>query len=114
MMTSFYREYLLEAPDDVAVRRRAISLWCWYYVTTEEFDRSVCAARRDGVAIPVSAFERMLCTRYAYLQMKELTRAAKSFGLSATIMDEAKETACNMKHEQQERWLNVYPPFAIV
>lgn len=102
------RRYHGEMPRDTTLYRQAVSLWCWYYVTTEDFDRSICTQRRDGVAYPVTVYERSLCTRFAALQMKTLRRAAESNGIDRVTLETARDVARELSYEKQEGWLALH------
>lgn len=74
---------------------KAYALWCWYYVTTEDFDRSL-------MSLP---FEKSLSLRFAKLQMETLRKAARRAGVSSCELARARVDAFRFGYKGQKEWL---------
>lgn len=105
MMKQEYQSHPHLETDD-AQYRCALSLWSWYYVTTEDFDRTVCHVVQDGVAVPCSPYERTLCSRFAAVQMKTLQRVSKRLAIDAMRLQRARVVAFDLGYERQKYWLS--------
>lgn len=99
-------EYMLHPMQPDPSFAQAVSLWCWYFVTTEDFDRTVCTMRTGETAIPVTPWERALTNRFAILQMKILRRTAERQRLSSTELERARDVARALTYEQAKEWLS--------
>ena len=58
----------------------ALSLWCYYRVVCEEYDREVCTGTGDrGVAIPMNRYEYESINRHAQKVRKQITQIATDY-----------------------------------
>lgn len=92
---------------------QALAAWCWYYATTEAYDRTVCTGemrrRHDFVgddweAVPRTPAERRLIDDYARARGPELRRLFATIdGLDEATKHRAKEAAGFMTFEAQRK-----------
>jgi hypothetical protein len=73
----------------------AFEIWTRYYEQTEMFDRFHCAHRspRTGNAIPISHYERQVCTRNAIEQREITKRRLAEAGIGEDISRRAQRMA---------------------
>lgn len=96
------KKYL--GPAQVSIdAARAVSLWCWYYNTTEEFDGVVNENCAEGRTL--SAWERSLCARFAHHQMNIIEREAHIFHVGMLAMEWGKQKALSMTPKARVDWL---------
>jgi hypothetical protein len=90
------REFLGEWPAPSATYLRALELWHDYYYQSELFDRSVCSGTSpDGVAVPLTTWERSQCTRVAVDLYRLLCDMARDEGIPDDELTRAKAYACD-------------------
>jgi hypothetical protein len=96
------REYVSEPVAIDPARTAAIELWCWYHVTCEAFDRTVCTApMRHGSAMPATFEQRAAIEANARKVRAEITRVAEARGLAAEVLDAARRTVGGWTDAQQ-------------
>lgn len=97
----FRKEYLGMFAEPSPEERRAIEVWCWYYVSTELYDRRVCSGPmgHDGI-MPANNSERWVCERHALARYADVQHALAD--VDRAVAYRAKEVACALRFEVQE------------
>lgn len=70
----------------------AYQAWRRYHVETELFDREVCRSRNPetGDAVPCTAEERLVCSRYARLKREAVLQELRPWAAAAEDMERAR------------------------
>jgi hypothetical protein len=103
--------------------QKAVALWCWYYVTTEAFDRTVCSGARleNGRAVPVDRWETSTIEHYASLCNRAMRTQAFGHRLDAEAMKAAQKTADEIQDKEQRdivrraalEWPDLFPALPV-
>jgi hypothetical protein len=102
---NFKREYLGEFPEPSEAEKAALSVWVDYYFRTERFDRYICTAKKDGVAMPANGEEQGKICRFSAMLRKSSLERMRAMGIDEKTIACARETASLMSFEQlEEAW----------
>lgn len=81
----------------------ALSLWCYYRVICEQYDRGVCTGTNDrGVAIPMNQYEYSSINRHARKIRKEITQIATDYHVIPQDFDTAKQESSRLSEDVME------------
>lgn len=98
------QEYMGTFASPTKEEQRALELWCWYYVTCEDYDRTVCTGGMRGEsAMPGLPYERVLINANARRVREVIDRTAEQEGIPASVFKAAQDSACQMRLDDARR-----------